>query len=59
MHDQARDPIMTLREQAAHCREIAHNVFSACIARELLAIAAEYEREADALERQDDELHDA
>lgn len=50
---------MTLREQAAHCREIAHNAFSDGVARELLAIAAEYEREADALERQDEELHDA
>ena len=47
MRDTCPSHSVTLRGRAAHCRDIAANALSENIAREMLVIAEQYDREAD------------
>lgn len=45
-----------LRARAVRCRELARNAFSDAVARELLAIAAQYEHEANVADQPADDV---
>lgn len=50
MEEQPAFDVARLRERAAHCRKLADDALSYGIARELEAIAREYDHGADKLE---------
>ena len=49
-HQEVGAAVPRLRERAEHCRRLARNALVDGVARELEAIAQEYERDADRLE---------